>query len=70
LEGAQPLAAAEDRSTGITPTVEVNANSDHINGVNLVLCDGSVRFVTNSISLPTWRALGTRALGETLGSDW
>jgi prepilin-type N-terminal cleavage/methylation domain-containing protein len=48
----------------------VNANSDHINGVNLVLCDGSVRFVTNSISLPTWRALGTRALGETLGSDW
>jgi hypothetical protein len=23
LEGAQPLAAAEDRSTGITPTVEL-----------------------------------------------
>jgi prepilin-type processing-associated H-X9-DG protein len=48
----------------------VNANSDHINGVNVVLCDGSVRFVSNSISLPTWRALGTRASGDLLGGDW
>jgi prepilin-type processing-associated H-X9-DG protein len=42
----------------------VNANSDHTGGVNMLLCDGSVRFITNSIALPTWRALGTRA-----GSD-
>jgi hypothetical protein len=26
--------------------------------------------VTNGISLPTWRALGTRAGGDILGSDW
>jgi prepilin-type N-terminal cleavage/methylation domain-containing protein/prepilin-type processing-associated H-X9-DG protein len=49
----------------------VNANSDHTgNGVNVALCDGSVRFVTASISLTTWRALGTRAAGDLLGSDW
>jgi prepilin-type N-terminal cleavage/methylation domain-containing protein/prepilin-type processing-associated H-X9-DG protein len=48
----------------------VNANSDHTNGVNVALCDGSVRFVSNSISLATWRALGTRAEGDLLGSDW
>jgi prepilin-type N-terminal cleavage/methylation domain-containing protein/prepilin-type processing-associated H-X9-DG protein len=49
----------------------VNPNSDHTgNGVNVALCDGSVRFVTASISLPTWRALGTRAAGDLLGSDW
>jgi prepilin-type N-terminal cleavage/methylation domain-containing protein/prepilin-type processing-associated H-X9-DG protein len=48
----------------------INANSDHTNGVNLLLCDGSVRFVTNGISLTTWRALGTRAGGEVLGSDF
>jgi prepilin-type N-terminal cleavage/methylation domain-containing protein/prepilin-type processing-associated H-X9-DG protein len=48
----------------------MSANSAHPGGVNLLLCDGSVRFVTNGISMPTWRALGTRNGGETLGSDF
>ena len=48
----------------------MSANSAHTGGVNLLLCDGSVRFVSNSISMPTWRALGTRARGDILGSDW
>ena len=48
----------------------VNANSDHTGGVNMALCDGSVRLVPTSISLSTWRALGTRAAGDLLGSDW
>jgi prepilin-type N-terminal cleavage/methylation domain-containing protein/prepilin-type processing-associated H-X9-DG protein len=37
-----------------------NANSYHINGVNVLMCDGSVRFVDQSIDLFLWRALGTR----------
>jgi prepilin-type N-terminal cleavage/methylation domain-containing protein/prepilin-type processing-associated H-X9-DG protein len=46
---------------------DVNASSYHAGGgVNLLLCDGSVRFVTYSIDLPTWRAVGTRAGGEVL----
>jgi prepilin-type N-terminal cleavage/methylation domain-containing protein/prepilin-type processing-associated H-X9-DG protein len=44
----------------------VNPSSYHTNGVNVLLCDGSVRFVTNTIDLPTWRALGTRTGGESL----
>jgi prepilin-type N-terminal cleavage/methylation domain-containing protein/prepilin-type processing-associated H-X9-DG protein len=51
-------------------TFAVTASSYHTNGVNLLLCDGSVRFVPNSISLATWRALGTRQGGEVLGSDY
>jgi prepilin-type N-terminal cleavage/methylation domain-containing protein/prepilin-type processing-associated H-X9-DG protein len=46
------------------------ARSRHSSGVNLALCDGSVRFVSNGISLTTWRALATRAGGETLGNDF
>ena len=42
------------------------ANSAHSGGVNVVLCDGSVRFITNTISLQTWRSLGSRNLGEVL----
>ena len=43
------------------------ARSRHPGGVNVWLCDGSVRFVQNSISLPTWQALATRANGDIVG---
>jgi prepilin-type N-terminal cleavage/methylation domain-containing protein/prepilin-type processing-associated H-X9-DG protein len=46
------------------------ARSRHIGGVNSALCDGSVRFVSNSISLNTWKAAGSMNGGEVLGSDW
>jgi prepilin-type processing-associated H-X9-DG protein len=50
--------------------IATTANSSHIDGVNVTLCDGSVRFVTNNISLATWRAAGSIAQGEILGSDF
>ena len=50
--------------------VSTTANSSHDGGVNVALFDGSVHFVSNNISLATWRALGTRNGGESLGSDW
>jgi prepilin-type N-terminal cleavage/methylation domain-containing protein/prepilin-type processing-associated H-X9-DG protein len=40
------------------------ARSFHSGGVNVLLGDGSVRFVASAISFPTWRALGTRGGGE------
>jgi prepilin-type processing-associated H-X9-DG protein len=42
----------------------VAASSYHPGGVNVGLCDGSVRFVADGIDFPTWQALGTRAGGE------
>jgi prepilin-type N-terminal cleavage/methylation domain-containing protein/prepilin-type processing-associated H-X9-DG protein len=50
--------------------ISTTANSLHTNGVNVALCDGSVRFVTYAVSLGTWRALGTRNGGDLLGNDW
>jgi prepilin-type processing-associated H-X9-DG protein len=46
------------------------ARSKHTGGVNLLLCDGSVHFVSDSISLTTWRALATRAGNDLVGSDF
>ena len=42
------------------------ARSNHPGGVNVLMADGSVRFVTDSIDLTTWRALGTCRGGEVL----
>jgi prepilin-type N-terminal cleavage/methylation domain-containing protein/prepilin-type processing-associated H-X9-DG protein len=46
------------------------ARSKHSGGVNTLLCDGSIRFVTNSITLQTWQAAATVTGGEVLSSDW
>jgi prepilin-type N-terminal cleavage/methylation domain-containing protein/prepilin-type processing-associated H-X9-DG protein len=47
----------------------IGASSFHPGGVNVLLLDGSVRFVKSSVSLTIWNALGTRALGEVIGAD-
>jgi prepilin-type N-terminal cleavage/methylation domain-containing protein/prepilin-type processing-associated H-X9-DG protein len=46
------------------------ASSPHTGGMNVALADGSVRFLTNSISPTTWWAACTPAGGEVLGNDW
>jgi prepilin-type N-terminal cleavage/methylation domain-containing protein/prepilin-type processing-associated H-X9-DG protein len=40
------------------------ARSAHPGGVNVAMCDGSVRFISNTIPLPTWRAMGSTNGGE------
>jgi prepilin-type processing-associated H-X9-DG protein len=47
----------------------VSARSQHPGGVNVLLADGSVKFVKSSISVVTWRALGTRNGGEVISAD-
>lgn len=49
--------------------VLVTATSRHPGGVNLALCDGSVRFVRNSVSANVWKALGTIGGREVIGGD-
>jgi prepilin-type N-terminal cleavage/methylation domain-containing protein/prepilin-type processing-associated H-X9-DG protein len=59
---------------GVSVTMQtyaaVTPRSYHTSGVNVLLMDGSVRFLRNSITLTTWRALGTRNGSETLGNDF
>ena len=49
--------------------ISTTANSSHPGGVNVLLGDGSVRFLKDGVSIQTWRALGTRNLGEIVGGD-
>lgn len=47
----------------------VTSRSYHPGGVNVLLGDGSVRFIKDAIAGTTWRALGTVTGGETISSD-
>jgi prepilin-type processing-associated H-X9-DG protein len=44
-------------------------SSRHPGGVNMVMCDGSVRFIKNSISVYAWGGSATIAGNEIIGAD-
>src|SRR5262249_15955990 len=46
------------------------ARSNHSGGVNVLLADGSVRFVRDSILQQTWWALSPRSGGEVITGDF
>ncbi len=46
-----------------------NVSSLHPGGCNVMMADGSVRFVKNSIDMMTWWKLGTMDGGEVVSSD-
>jgi len=41
--------------------------STHPGGAQFTLCDGSVRFIQENINMPTYKALGSKDGGETVG---
>jgi prepilin-type N-terminal cleavage/methylation domain-containing protein/prepilin-type processing-associated H-X9-DG protein len=44
-------------------------SSAHPGGVNVCFGDGSVKFIKDSVSFPTWWALGSRNLNEVISAD-
>ena len=60
------LRCTQQRGTGNN---WASARSGHTEGVNALLCDGSVHFYPNTISLTVWHAMATRAGGEQVDGD-
>ena len=56
-----PNASQWDCMNGTQQKGRFAARSDHVGGVGLLRCDGSVSFVDNVVDLAPWRALATRA---------
>ncbi len=63
--------SCRDLCVGCSPDDSLfsNAQSNHSGGVNVLFADGSVKFIKDSISMPTWWALGTKGNGEVISSD-
>jgi len=60
--------AAGSRQWGGTSGM-ISASSNHPGGVNVCFGDGSVKFIKDTISGPTWWALGSRNQGEVVSAD-
>jgi prepilin-type N-terminal cleavage/methylation domain-containing protein/prepilin-type processing-associated H-X9-DG protein len=60
---------AEPSWITVPPLSAATATSNHSGGVNVGMCDGSVRFIKDSVNPQAWWGLGSRALGEVISSD-
>jgi len=61
----------QTNTKGIPSAADGNrGSSDHTGGINAALGDGSVRFVSASISPATWWAAMTPSAGDQLGGNW
>jgi prepilin-type N-terminal cleavage/methylation domain-containing protein/prepilin-type processing-associated H-X9-DG protein len=58
-----------DENNGGPTYASLSASSYHSGGVNVLMADGSVRFVKNTVNGFTWRALGSIAGGEVISAD-
>ena len=66
-----PWNACRDGCLGCSPddsTFSI-AQSNHPGGVNVLMSDGSARFIKDSVSPQTWMAIGTKSNGETVSAD-
>ena len=59
--------AGRSLSAAAAPQAYMVPRSRHPGGVNVSMCDGSSRFVTNNINIFTWVAASNIGAGETLG---
>lgn len=62
-----PNALRRDCVTSSLTQGHMAARSYHPGGVNFLLADGAVRFVSDSVEADVWRALGTPSGGEVMG---
>jgi prepilin-type N-terminal cleavage/methylation domain-containing protein len=79
-DSAQPAFALYSRGPGskfqLQPTPyqtacnPLIASTAHTGGMNVALCDASVRNISAGLSTTTWWAACTPANGDILGSDW
>jgi prepilin-type N-terminal cleavage/methylation domain-containing protein/prepilin-type processing-associated H-X9-DG protein len=68
----QHISPPNSRSCGWLPTLRATmpASSRHTGGVNVAFGDGSTRFISQTIDLATWRALGSRNGGEVINDNY
>jgi prepilin-type processing-associated H-X9-DG protein len=65
----EDVTSHNENAPGAGPSVLLASRSRHPGGASVVLGDGSVRFIKNSINLTTLRALSTTRGSEIISAD-
>ena len=53
--------------TGTSYKSNIGASSHHVGGAQFLLCDGSVRFISNNVDFVTYNYVGNKADGQVIG---
>ncbi len=61
--------SCEFDNNGFQPDGALTAGSRHSGGANVMMMDGSVRFVKSTVNYITWQAIGSMAGGEVVSAD-
>ena len=72
LPGAQAPCLWTSKNWGTLSQLNMvlhTSRSAHPGGVQCTMCDGTVRFVSQAVSLSIWQALGTPAGGESISAN-
>ena len=69
LQGLRAATARQTAPGTLDAPGMYNMTSNHPGGANVLMCDGSVKFLKNSLSQPVVWALGSRANGEVISAD-
>jgi prepilin-type N-terminal cleavage/methylation domain-containing protein/prepilin-type processing-associated H-X9-DG protein len=72
IAGAAPVdvdLVGRGEKTGGPTCAAITSRSYHPGGVNVLLGDGSVRFIKSTINGTTWRSLGSVSSGEVVSGD-
>jgi prepilin-type N-terminal cleavage/methylation domain-containing protein/prepilin-type processing-associated H-X9-DG protein len=59
----------DSNNSWVNDAAAATASSRHPGGVNVLMADGSVKFIKSTVSNVTWWALGTAANGEVVSAD-
>ncbi|MBX6316172.1 MAG: DUF1559 domain-containing protein [Isosphaeraceae bacterium] len=69
ISGSGSIRLSDGKSDQGAWTHWYSFRSQHPGGANFAMCDGSVKFIKNSINFYTYQALSTRNIGEIVSSD-
>jgi prepilin-type processing-associated H-X9-DG protein len=68
-EPGQDLPCTNDNGSNVDQSAYAGSRSRHPGGINVLLGDGSVRFVKNSINMQIWLGLNSISGGEVISAD-